>query len=138
MPDYALIEVPPSVEDYRALRKRAGLSERTREAAEAGLPNTWVGVRIEHDGEAVGMGRIVGDGGCFFKVVDIAVLPEHQGQGLGKRIMSALMRHFEAHAPESASLSLIADGEAKHLYAQFGFQPTAPQSIGMTCRKGHR
>lgn len=66
------------------------------------------------------------------------MLPEHQGQGLGRRIVSALMRRFEAHAPESTSLSLIADGEAKHLDAQFGFRPTAPQSIGMTRRKASR
>lgn len=124
--------------DYRALRKRASLSERTHEAAGGGLPNPWVGVRIEHDGETLGMGRIVGDGGCFFKVVDIAALPEHQGKGLGKRIMTAFMPRFDAHAPEAASISLITGGEAKHLYAQFGFQPTAPQSIGMTRRKTSR
>ncbi|WP_373454357.1 hypothetical protein [Cereibacter changlensis] len=27
------------------------------------------------------MGRLIGDGGCFFQIVDIAVDPSHQGQG---------------------------------------------------------
>ena len=76
-------------------------------------------------------GRIVGDGGCHFMVVDVAVLPEHQGRGLGKRIMAALTAHMEAHVPASASVCLIADGEAHHLYAKYGFRLTTPESVGM-------
>ena len=96
-----------------------------------GLGNTWFGVSIQCDGEAVGMGRVIGDGGCFFQVVDIAVLPEHQGKGLGKRIMETLVNRLHEHAPSSAYVSLIADGDAHHLYSKFGFAPTAPESVGM-------
>lgn len=35
------------------------------------------------------------------------------------------------NAPDSAYVSLIADGPAHMLYSQFGFEPTAPASIGM-------
>ena len=42
------------------------------------------------------------------------------------------MGHFETYAPESAYISLIADGPAKDLYAQFGFAPVMPKSIGMS------
>ncbi|MFD2882298.1 hypothetical protein ACFTAO_51075 [Paenibacillus rhizoplanae] len=31
------------------------------------------------------MGRVIGDGGCFFQVTDIAVKPSFQGRGLGKK-----------------------------------------------------
>jgi GNAT superfamily N-acetyltransferase len=77
------------------------------------------------------MGRVIGDGGLFFEIVDIAVVPAHQRRGLGKRIMAALTAHLETHAPPSAHVMLLADGEAHRLYAQFGFQATAPASIGM-------
>jgi GNAT superfamily N-acetyltransferase len=77
------------------------------------------------------MGRITGDGGTAYQLVDIAVLPEHQGKGLGKRIVAALVAWLHANAPRSAYVSLIADGPAKDLYAQYGFKPTAPASIGM-------
>ena len=77
------------------------------------------------------MGRIIGDGGTAFQIVDIAVEPEHQGQGLGKLIMTALVDHLRANAPASAYVSLIADGDARHLYAKFGFEPVMPASIGM-------
>jgi GNAT superfamily N-acetyltransferase len=80
------------------------------------------------------MGRVIGDGGTAFQIVDIAVLPEHQKRGLGKRIVSALVDWLHANAPKSAYVSLIADGPAKDLYAQYGFEPTAPASIGMAFR----
>ena len=131
---YDLDARPPSVDEYVRLRREAGLSGKTPEAARVGLANTWFGVTVRHRGEAVGMGRVIGDGGCFFEVVDIAVQPAHQRRGLGKRIMGALMDHLRAHAPESAHVMLLADGPAHRLYEQFGFRATAPESIGMELR----
>ena len=130
-PGYSLVEATPSPDDYRRLRQIAGLSPKSAEAAEAGLPNTLFAVLIHKDGRAVGMGRVIGDGGLFFQITDMAVDPAHQGQGLGKAIMERLTDHLRRTAPAGAYVSLIADGEAHRLYAQFGFAPTAPASIGM-------
>jgi GNAT superfamily N-acetyltransferase len=121
----------PSVQDYRMLRTRAGLLDKDPEAAAIGLANTWHGVVVTHAGQPVGMGRIVGDGGCHLQLVDICVLPEHQGQGLGRLIMQALSDELDRRAPASAWISLIADGNAHHLYRKFGFADTAPDGIGM-------
>ena len=77
------------------------------------------------------MGRIIGDRGLFFQVVDIAVDPKHQKRGLGKRIVAALVDHLYQTALPGAYVSLIADGEAHRLYSLYGFKPTAPRSIGM-------
>jgi len=128
---YELIEAVPSSEDYRRLRVAAGLSPKSAEAAAAGLPNTCFAVVIRKDGKAIGMGRVIGDGGLFFQVVDIAVEPEHQGRGLGKAIVAKLVTHLRETAPVGAYVSLMADGQAQHLYAQFGFALTAPASVGM-------
>lgn len=121
----------PEVDVYRHLRAATGLGAKPVAAAAAGLPNSWHGVVVERHGETVGMGRVIGDGGCFFQIVDICVLPEHQGQGLGKRIMAELTAELERRAPAGAYVSLIADGDARHLYAKFGFTETAPASVGM-------
>jgi GNAT superfamily N-acetyltransferase len=131
MSDYSLVARTPSIAEYRDLRRLAGLSEKSVAAAERGLPATLFAVVVEAEGEAVGMGRVIGDGGTAYQVVDIAVLPAHQSKGLGKRIVAALVDWLHANAPKSAYVSLIADGPAKDLYAQFGFEPTAPASIGM-------
>lgn len=131
MADYRLALETPSADDYRRLRRIAGLSEKSAEGAARGLPNTIVGVVVRDGDAAVGMGRVISDGGLFFQVVDIAVDPAHQGRGLGKRIMAALIERLREITPAGAYVSLIGDGEAHRLYAQYGFTPTAPASIGM-------
>lgn len=119
------------LEDYMRLRLVAGLTPFASEAAETGLKGTLFGVRVMKGESAVGMGRIIGDGGCFFQVTDIAVDPAHQGKGLGKRIMAALTDYMNENLPDTAYVSLIADGLASQLYAQYGFVETAPRSVGM-------
>lgn len=125
---------PPSVEEYLRLRSEGGLSAFSPEAAEIGLQGTLFAATLRCDGEAIGMGRIVGDGGCFIQVVDIAVDPRFRGQGLGKLVMSSLMNWAKVELPETAFLSLLADVPANKLYEKFGFNETAPASLGMSCR----
>jgi ribosomal protein S18 acetylase RimI-like enzyme len=132
---YSHVLETPSVQTYQALRVGSGLSGKSDEAAARGLPNTLFAVLIIHESQPVGMGRVIGDGGCFYQVVDIAVLKEHQGRGLGKRIMAEILKYIEAHVPPSGYVSLIADGQAQDLYAQFGFVHTAPRSVGMAYRR---
>jgi GNAT superfamily N-acetyltransferase len=134
---YQLLDRFPDIDDYRRLRAAAGLSPRSREAAARGLPHTIFGVSVLHGSEVIGMGRVIGDGGCFFVVVDIAVEPAHQRRGLGKRIMAAIDAWLRENAPASSNVSLFADGEARRLYAQYGFVETGPVSVGMdyTIRK---
>lgn len=129
--DYRICHATPSIETYRRLRAASGLGAKTIDAAARGLPNTLFAVQILFVGEPVGMGRVIGDGGCFFQVVDIAVLPQHQGKGLGKSIMFEIGKYLDAEVPASGYVSLIADGQAHRLYAQFGFVQTAPASVGM-------
>ncbi|CAM5674446.1 GNAT family N-acetyltransferase [Kitasatospora aureofaciens] len=129
---YELRPGVPAVDVFRRLRTDAGLSDRTPEAVALGLPNTWHGVVLHHEGEPIGMGRIIGDGGTAFQIVDICVHPAHQGKGLGKRIMAALTEELDRRAPATAYVSLIADGPARVLYERFGFRDTAHHdSIGM-------
>jgi GNAT superfamily N-acetyltransferase len=131
MDDIELIERFPDVDDYCRLRLAAGMSPRSVDAARRGLPNTLFGVRLQQKGRIVGMGRIIGDGGCFFTVADIAVEPAYQGRGLGRRIMTALDAWLRANAPATACVSLVADGDAKYLYAKFGFVETTPAAVNM-------
>ncbi|MFE2158028.1 GNAT family N-acetyltransferase [Streptomyces lydicus] len=129
---YELCVGVPSVEVFRRLRTDAGLSDKAPEAVALALPNTWYGVVLQHEDEPIGMGRIIGDGGTAFQVVDICVHPAHQGRGLGKRIMAALADELEHRAPATAYVSLIADGPARFLYEKFGFAATTTHdSIGM-------
>ena len=131
---FELIELFPQVKDYVRIRQATGLSLISREAAERGLPQTLFGVSILLGDEVVGMGRVIGDGGCFYHIVDIAVLPKHQGQGLGNRIMTAIMAYIHEDALPTAYISLIAD--APDFYLNYGFSSVGPRSEGMYQRIG--
>lgn len=113
-----------------ACARLRGLSPKTAEAAVRGLPRTFFAVVVRRNEEIVGMGRVIGDGGLFLQIVDIAVEPTHQGRGFGQRDHGRFGRSSQAPTP-GAYASLIADGEAHRLYSGFGFKPNAPTSIGM-------
>ena len=122
----------PDIDSYIRLRKDTGLSPRSRKAAELGLPNSLFAVTA-YDGEkVVGMGRVIGDGGCNYEVVDVAIEPEYQGKGLGRSVMEAIMTYLEDVAPEGSYISLLADVPA--LYEKFGFK-LCPNSEAMDIKK---
>ena len=77
----------------------------------------------------VAMGRLIGDGSLFLQLCDVAVHPDHQGKGLGKRIMKALTDYVDEKAPQ-AYVSLVAEPIAQGLYPKYGFEDVKP-SIGM-------
>ena len=133
-PSYQLRASPPTADDFCRLRRSAGMSERSLEAAERGLPNTLFGVHVvETDTEAaVGMARVVGDGGANFHLVDAAVAECHQGQGIGTAMVDAVVRWIRPTAPDGAYVDLLADVDG--FYEQWGFERTAPASNAMGVR----
>jgi ribosomal protein S18 acetylase RimI-like enzyme len=130
---YRLSDGAPTVADYLLLRERAGLSPKREDQAQAAVGGSWAAVHVIHeeDGTTVGMGRVLGDGGWYFHLVDLAVLREHQRRGLGDAILGALLERIRREAPASALVNLIADPPGRKLYARHGFVPTAPDGIGM-------
>ena len=102
----------------------------------AALQGSWVACHITYEptGQTVGMGRVLGDGGWYLHVVDMAVLPEHQRRGLGDAMLGALLERIRAQAPPGAYVNLLADPPGRRLYARHGFTGTAPHSIGMALR----
>ena len=133
-PEYEQKMQIPDVDEYRELRTLCGMSEKSYEAASQGLPNSLFSTIIRDQGRLIAMGRVVGDGGCDYGIVDVAVHPDYQRRGLGHRVMSSIMSYLEDNAPESAYVALIADHHSPTLYSKFGFEPTAPKSIGMAYR----
>lgn len=127
---YALVEAAPTAEEFVRLRIEAGMAERSLDAAETGLPNSLYAVTARaEDGEAVGLARVVGDGGAVFHISDVAVAEAHQGQGLGTTMMDAAMAYIEAEAPETAYVNLLADVDG--FYERWDFEYSAPASKGM-------
>ena len=124
----------PELDDFIRLRNVSGLSFKSREAARKGLPHTLFGVvAYTENNRAIGMGRVVGDGGTCFTICDIAIDPDYQGKGVGKLIMERILGYIEHNVPQTAFVNMIADKPG--FYEKFGFKRTAPEAVGMYIRK---
>ena len=78
-----------------------------------------------YDGEqAVGMARLLGDGGMSFYIKDFAVRPEYQGKGVGRMLMEAMESHITASIRDgwAVSLELISSKGKEEFYEKFGFE----------------
>ncbi|WP_256717912.1 GNAT family N-acetyltransferase [Shewanella sp. UCD-KL12] len=129
-----VIQEVAQVDDFIRLREISGLTPRPRGAVVKGLPRSLYGVHIKVCSpkaklQTIAMGRVVGDGALNFEIVDVAVDPEYQGQGLGREVMQQIMNYLDREAPEGAYITLMADVPA--LYEKFGFKLSRPASEGM-------
>ena len=109
--DYVLRDGPPPAADAVDLRRRAGLTPKSLAQTVPALAGSWSAAHVVHVASAavVGMGRVIGDGGWYFHIVDMAVLPDHQRRGIGDAVLTALLDRIRAAAPPGATVNLLAD-----------------------------
>ena len=100
---------------------------RTRADVEAQLDTAWrvVGVYRAGTDELVGFARAASDGVAFAYLADVYVVREHQGRGLGKRLLRAMIDDGPGHEFRWTLFTADAHG----LYEQFGF--AAPDATAM-------
>ncbi|MEM9674284.1 MAG: GNAT family N-acetyltransferase [Cyclobacteriaceae bacterium] len=67
----------------------------------------------------VGLGNAITDGHLVVYYPHLLVLPDYQGQGIGKRIMEVFHEKYAGFHQQI----LVADGKAINFYRQCGFEP---------------
>lgn len=85
-----LVEDKLDIDTYLKLRCAVNFHKLSRDQARRALDNSLYTLVAYRDGEAVGMGRIVGDGAVICYVQDLIIVPEVQGQGIGGLILETL------------------------------------------------
>jgi len=93
-----------------------------REVLARAIANSLCFSLLEEGRRQVGLARVCTDSATFAYLMDVYLLPERRGQGLGRWLMECVMDH-----PRLAGLrrfSLITR-DAHGLYAQYGFRPLA-------------
>ena len=132
---FRLLPVPPEAGRYRPRRSLSGLSPTTQAQVPSIARSAWAWRSVvDAAGETVAMGRVVGDGGWYFLVADMATLPEHQGKGLGRAVLVSLLEEIRDRAEEGAYVTLTADPPGRRLYESLGFRDVAPGGTGMSLR----
>lgn len=120
-----------SVEDYQKLRSKVGWHNHDRNAVEDGLKASIFFVCAVMDEEIIGIGRVVGDGNIYFYIQDVIVSPEHQGKGIGVKIIDYLNQLILTKAVPGAFVGLMAAEGLVPLYEKFGFKTRSSDKPGM-------
>ena len=69
--------------------------------------------------------------GLCITIQDVAVLPEHQSKGIGKRIVEKLLKYIEDHCSGAAFVGLFASHGNDKFYESLGFKDHSPGMTGM-------
>lgn len=98
----------------------------TRSYWARGIPRETVARSIEHslcfgafdEDRQVGFARVISDRATFAYICDVFALESHQGGGVGKSLMAAIMSHPELQGLRRWTLFTR---DAHGLYRQYGF-----------------
>ena len=106
---------PPSVGEYLGLRRAVGWNLPTAEQAARAIDASAHHVVAVDGGDVIGMARAVGDGLYWF-IGDVIVVPAHQGAGIGRALMEALVARLDG-----SMANLVAAPDVAPFYERLGF-----------------
>ena len=133
---YIIKENQLNYETYYTLRESVGWNNWSKEQAEKALENSYYSIVIFYNDNAIGMGRVVGDG-IYFTIVDIVVRPEYQGRKIGTTIMNSILEYIEKNMCEGSrvSVQLLAEVGKEQFYIKQGFKLVPHEYCGPALRK---
>jgi len=99
------------------LYRKAPLGNKSPERLRTVFTNSMFRCFACDDGKLVGAGRALADGVDCSYLCDIAVMPSHQGTGLGKQIVAALVERSRGHR----KIILYAVPGKEPFYRKLGF-----------------
>lgn len=125
-----------SCEEYCRLREDVGWMNFSKPQTKKLLGNSLYVVAAYEDGQAVGMGRLIGDG-LYYMIVDVVIHPGYQRMGIGSKIFSMLIEYVDKEVPNEgcASVQLIAEKGKEPFYEERGFDRIPNESSGSGMRK---
>jgi len=123
-----------TVEDYNILFEAVGWGRCIPARVQMALDRSDYLIAAQIEGRAVGMARVTHDG-LQALIKDVMVLPDYQGQGIGKTMMKGVMAFLEDLSSDGGILVNLMSARGKDsFYEQFGFKsgPNEKRGPGMT------
>ena len=116
------------------LREAVGWGLFPLEEAQAGLINSYIWCLRDNDAseQPIGIGRVIWDHGYVMYIADIIVIPEYQGNGLGRVIMEQVMDfiHEQLKPGYKFMVSLCSAKRKEEFYKKFGFVVRPNDDVG--------
>lgn len=104
-------------EELSALYRAAPLGEKTAAHLQKVFANSMFKCFVYEESRLIAAGRALADGGDCSYICDIAVLPSHQGTGVGKQVVERLVAASRGHK----KILLYAVPGREPFYRKFGF-----------------
>jgi GNAT superfamily N-acetyltransferase len=126
----------PTSESFFELFETTGWNtkyELTKDELYRALKNSWYTISVYENDTLLGFGRIICDGVVHALILDVIVLPEKQGKGIGRLIMEKLVAKCKHHKIRDIQL-FCAKGK-KVFYEKLGFEIRPEDGPGMQIEK---
>ncbi|MEJ8856109.1 GNAT family N-acetyltransferase [Variovorax robiniae] len=125
-------------DELSALYRAAPLGDKRPDWLKGVFTHSMFRCFVRDDGRLVGAGRALADGADCSYICDVALLPSHQGQGLGRQILSTLVELSRGHR----KIILYAVPGKEPFYRSLGFRRmTTAMAIfedqGLASRRGY-
>jgi len=121
-----------SVSDYNSLRAAVGWSTISEAQAQTGINNSAYLVAAYVSGKAIGIARLITDGGYIGFIADVIVLPEYQRKNIGSTMISMIIEyiHTNLNVGDSLYVGLMAVKGKEGFYKRFGFEERPNDNVG--------
>jgi ribosomal protein S18 acetylase RimI-like enzyme len=104
--------------ELSALYDAAPLGNKNLTGLRTAFTNSMFKCFVYEDGKLLGVGRALADGVDCSYICDVALLPSHQGLGLGKQIVAKLLELSRGHK----KIILYAEPGKESFYKRLGFK----------------
>jgi ribosomal protein S18 acetylase RimI-like enzyme len=104
--------------ELSALYKVAPLGDKSPDVLRTAFSNSMFRWFAYEEGRLIAAGRALADGVDCSYICDVAVLPSHQGKGVGREIITRLVRQSQHHR----KIILYSVPGKESFYKKFGFK----------------
>ncbi|MCR5460740.1 MAG: GNAT family N-acetyltransferase [Acetatifactor sp.] len=121
--------------EYMELRKIVGWVQFPLEEAKACIDNAYMVLCVRDDDKAIGVVRLLWDGGYIAFLSDVIVIPEYQGQGIGRKLVEACLQKLKNDLKPGYKVKITLNSAKgkEPFYEKFGFKerPNEDSGAGM-------
>lgn len=120
---YKICENQLKTEDFINLFESTGWGKPLYEQAETSIKNSYATFCVKDGEKVIAMSRLLGDGGMAFFLKDLVVLPEYQGQGIGRMLLTYMEEYIRKQLKNGweARFQLMSAKGKEPFYRKIGY-----------------
>ena len=121
-----------STEEYMELRKKVGWMQFPFEQAEACVKNAYMILCVRDDDRAIGVARLLWDGGYIAFLSDVVVDAEYRGQGIGRKLVESCIEKLKSDMKPGYKVKMTLNSAKgkEPFYEKFGFRVRPNEDAG--------